>query len=43
MPELLDGTKHIPWFKAGELIFTKGGIQYLGINGANVNDQHAVL
>lgn len=33
VPELLDGTNHIAWFKAGEQIFTKQGIQYLGING----------
>ena len=33
MPELLDGTNHIAWFKAGEQIFTKNGIQYLGIPG----------
>jgi hypothetical protein len=33
VPELLDGTKHVPWFKAGETIFAEGGIQYLGIPG----------
>ena len=33
VPELLDGTNHIPWFKAGEQIFEKRGIQYLGVNG----------
>lgn len=33
VPELLDGTQHVPWFKAGEQIFTKRGIQYLGVNG----------
>lgn len=33
VPELLDGTNHVPWFKAGELIFEKRGIQYLGVNG----------
>jgi hypothetical protein len=33
VPELLDGTNHIAWFKAGEQIFTKNGIQYLGIPG----------
>ncbi|KAK9818058.1 hypothetical protein WJX72_006415 [[Myrmecia] bisecta] len=32
-PELLDGTNHVPWFKAGEQIFTKSGIQYLGVPG----------
>jgi hypothetical protein len=33
VPELLDGTKHVPWFKAGEVIFSETGIQYLGIPG----------
>ena len=33
MPELLDGTKHIPWFQAGATIFDKKGIQYLGVPG----------
>ena len=33
VPELLDGTKHVAWFKAGEQIFSKNGIQYLGIPG----------
>jgi hypothetical protein len=33
VPELLDGTNHVPWFKAGETIFTKSGIQYAGIPG----------
>ncbi len=33
VPELLDGTKHIPWFQAGATIFDKKGIQYLGVPG----------
>jgi len=33
VPELLDGTGHVAWFKAGETIFTKQGIQYLGVPG----------
>jgi len=33
VPELLDGTKHVPWFKAGAQIFEPEGIQYLGIPG----------
>lgn len=33
MPELLDGTNHIAWFKAGAEIFGDDGIQYLGIPG----------
>ena len=32
-PELLEGTNHIPWFKAGAEIFSETGIQYLGISG----------
>ena len=33
VPELLDGTKHVPWFKAGATIFGDKGIQYLGVPG----------
>ena len=33
MPELLDGTNHVAWFEAGATIFSKQGIQYLGIPG----------
>jgi hypothetical protein len=33
VPELLDSTGHIPWFKAGATIFSSKGIQYLGIPG----------
>ena len=33
VPELLDGTNHIAWFKAGAEIFSEQGIQYLGIPG----------
>ena len=33
MPELLDGTNHVPWFEAGSTIFSKSGIQYLGVPG----------
>ena len=33
MPELLDGTNHVPWFKAGATIFSDKGIQYLGVPG----------
>ncbi len=33
MPELLNGTNHVPWFEAGATIFSKNGIQYLGIPG----------
>ena len=29
-PELLEGTDHIAWFKAGATIFQEGGINYLG-------------
>ncbi len=32
-PELLDGTNHVAWFDAGATIFSKSGIQYLGVPG----------
>ncbi|KFM24735.1 Chlorophyll a-b binding protein of LHCII type I, chloroplastic [Auxenochlorella protothecoides] len=33
VPELLDGTNHVPWFKAGAQIFSPDGLQYLGVPG----------
>lgn len=33
VPELLEGTNHVVWFKAGEEIFSQKGIQYLGVSG----------
>lgn len=33
VPELLDGTNHVAWFDAGATIFSKSGIQYLGVPG----------
>ena len=30
VPELLDVTNNVPWFKAGALIFEEGGLNYLG-------------
>ncbi|KAK9845353.1 hypothetical protein WJX81_004142 [Elliptochloris bilobata] len=33
VPELLDNTDHVAWFEAGSKIFSKSGIQYLGVPG----------
>ncbi|KAK9801387.1 hypothetical protein WJX73_004513 [Symbiochloris irregularis] len=33
VPELLDGTNRVPWFKAGATIFKREGLQYLGVPG----------
>jgi hypothetical protein len=33
VPELLDQTNHVAWFKAGAEIFSDSGIQYLGVDG----------
>jgi len=33
VPELLSQTKNVPWFEAGATIYSKSGIQYLGVPG----------
>jgi len=33
VPELLESTDHVVWFKAGEVIFSRQGIQYAGVPG----------
>jgi light-harvesting complex II chlorophyll a/b binding protein 2 len=33
VPEMLERTKHVPWFKAGAQIFAPEGINYLGVPG----------
>merc|ERR1711907_431814 len=30
VPEILEATNNVPWFKAGALIFADGGLDYLG-------------